>query len=221
MREPVSIQSFPTGMWRDQSVLKLRATWKEKQPEHAGTPGASKACQQMETIVVFMFQLDAQLGCICGKTYFLQVFMAGKHLGGFAAFTFNFTNLFKNKLYLFCFLISNYKHYRIPVPAPFVSIDIFISCLCYILFILNNSTSSNNRITRLQECQNLFYPVIILNSMYQLKWILVHRKSTSLNLTKIQNHKDLLVFVLGFFFFFFWWFPLCKTLYSLTSHEYF
>lgn len=150
----------------------------------------------METTVVCMFQLSAQLGYICGKNYFLQVFMAGKHLGEFATFTFNFTSLFKNKL--FCFLISNYKHYRIPVPAPFVSIDIFISFLCYTLFIPNNSTSNNNRNTRLQECQNLFYLVIILNSIYQLKWILVHRKST-LNLTKIQNHQDLFVFV-GFFF---------------------
>lgn len=88
-----------------------------------------------------MFQLDAQLGCIGGKIYFLQVFMAGKHLGELAAFTFNFTSLFKNNLYLFPFLISNYKHYRTPVPVPYVSIDIFISFFCSTLSILNNSYS--------------------------------------------------------------------------------
>lgn len=92
----------------------------------------------METIALCMFQLHAQLGWICGKIYFLQAFVAGKHLEELAAFTFNFTSLFKNNLYLFLFLISNYKHYRIPVPVPFVSIDIFISFFCYTLFILNN-----------------------------------------------------------------------------------
>lgn len=39
-----------------------------------------------------MFQLNAQQGCICVKIYVLQVFMAGKHLGELAAFTFNFTD---------------------------------------------------------------------------------------------------------------------------------
>lgn len=89
-----------------------------------------------------MFQLNAQLGCVCGKIYFLQVFMAGKYLEKFAAFAFNFTSLFKNNLYLFPFLISNNKHYRIPVPVPFVSIDIIITFFCYTLSFLNNSTSS-------------------------------------------------------------------------------
>lgn len=59
----------------------------------------------METMALCTFQLHAQLGWICGRIYFLQAFVAGKHLEKLAAFTFNFTSLFNTTCIYFSSLL--------------------------------------------------------------------------------------------------------------------
>lgn len=93
------------------------------------------------------------------------------------------TRLRTTYISLFSSLITNYKHYRIPIPVPFVDIYIYILFKIHFSFWIIHTTASN-RITGLQQWQNLFFLIVILNSTHQLNWVLLHIKWTSFNLTK-------------------------------------
>lgn len=119
------------------------------------------------------------------------------------------TNLRTTYISLFSPLISSYKHYRIPIPVPFLCVYVGIDRIFVIhlpFYIIH--TTPSNRITRLQQWQNLFFLV----STHQLNWILVHIKWTAFNLT--ENSKPPIRLMWGFFSSFFLVFLPCNLVCS-------